>query len=380
MSGYFFQALVSAFVVSAAVCALILSTRKFHLRFSDRRRDTAAVQSAHRVPTPRIGGVAILVALVSFGVLIPDTGNHNLWLLLPSLMPVFLAGLAEDLGFNVSPRDRLLAAAISSLLAILLFKLWIPRTDIPLIGAILMFAPFAMAITIFGGAGICNAFNLVDGVNGLSGLIAVVVAASLAAIAAQNGLFEVSAWCAVVMGALLGFLVFNFPLGKIFLGDAGAYGIGHVLAWLAFLILNFVPDLTPWALLLIFFWPIADTMLAIFRRRIAGRPADQPDRLHFHQLVMRALEISVLGRNARHISNPMTTVILAPMFTAPAIAGVLFWNKPAMAALLLVFFAALFVATYQFGARITAALRPQSGHRFNFHLAHHKRLSHKKDL
>ncbi len=332
------------------------------------------------MPTPRIGGVAILIALVAFGLVIPDTTGHHLWLLLPSLVPVFFAGLAEDLGFHVSPRKRLLAAAISSLLAILLFKLWIPRADIPLIGALMAFTPFAIAITIFGGAGICNAFNLVDGVNGLSGLIAVVVAASLAAIAAQNGLFEVSAWCAVVIGAMLGFLVFNFPLGKIFLGDAGAYGIGHVLAWLAFLILNFIPDLTPWALLLIFFWPIADTMLAIFRRRIAGRPADQPDRLHFHQLVMRALEISVLGRNARHISNPMTTVILAPMFTVPAIAGVLLWDKPAAAAISLVFFAGLFVAAYQFGARFTASLRLQSGHRVQFNWAQYKRLSHKKDV
>ncbi|MGV0908948.1 glycosyltransferase family 4 protein [Martelella sp. FOR1707] len=380
MSGYFFQALVCAFFVSAAICALIVSTRKFHLRFSDRRKDTKAVQSAHRVPTPRIGGVAILVALVSLGMFIPDTTGHHLWLLLPSLMPVFLAGLAEDLGFHVSPRRRLIAAAVSSLLAVVLFKLWIPRADIPLIGTIIAFSPFAIAVTIFGGAGICNAFNLVDGVNGLSSLIAVVVAAALAAIAAQNGLFEVSAWCAVAIGALLGFLVFNFPLGKIFLGDAGAYGIGHILAWLAFLILNFIPNLTPWALLLIFFWPIADTLLAIFRRRIAGRPADQPDRLHFHQLVMRALEIGVLGRNARHISNPMTTVILAPMFTAPAIAGVIFWHNPAAAALALAFFAALFVATYQFGARFAACLRLQAGHKVHFNWTlHPKRLSHRKD-
>ncbi|MGV0879110.1 glycosyltransferase [Martelella sp. FLE1502] len=380
MSGYFFQALLFAFTVSALVCGLIVATQKLHRRFSDRRKDTAAVQCAHRMSTPRFGGVAFLIALVSFGMLIPDASGHDLQLLLPSLVPVFFAGLAEDFGFRLSPRDRLIAAAISSLLAILLFKLWIPRADIPLVGAFVVFAPFAVAVTIFAGAGICHAFNLVDGVNGLSSLIAVVVATSLAVIAGQNGLFDVSAWCAIVIGALLGFLLFNFPLGKIFLGDAGAYGVGHILAWLAFVMLNLVPDLSPWALLLIFFWPIADTLLAIFRRRIAGRPADQPDRLHFHQLVMRTLEIGVLGRKARHISNPMTTVILAPMFTAPAVVGVLFWNNSVAAALALVFFAGLFVLTYRFGARLAACLRVHVGHEFHFDWSFHPRiLSHRED-
>ncbi|WP_342343697.1 MraY family glycosyltransferase [Martelella limonii] len=307
--------------------------------------------------------MAIFFALVLLGPLVIDNEGRHLWYLIPSVAPVFAAGLAEDLGYNVSPRNRLIAAGISSLVAIMLFGMWIPRADIPLLSLFFAFAPLAIAVTVLGGAGICNAFNLVDGVNGLSGSIAVVAAGALAAIAAQNGLHNVVAWCAVMIGALLGFLIFNFPFGKIFMGDAGAYSVGHVLAWIAFLLLNYIPTLTPWALVLIFFWPIADTMLAIFRRRLAGRPADQPDRLHFHQLVMRALEIAVLGRNSRHISNPLTTVILAPMFIAPAIAGVMFWNNPAGAGLSLVFFSAVFVAAYRFGASVVGYLRQPVGRR-----------------
>ena len=119
------------------------------------------------------------------------------------------------------------------------------------------------------------------------------------------------------MAPLLGFFVFNFPLGAIFLGDAGAYGLGHILSWLAISLMIRVPEVTPWAVLLIFFWPIADTFFAIYRRRIAGRPTDQPDRLHFHQLVMRALEITLTGRKLRRLTNPMSTVVMMPLFTAP---------------------------------------------------------------
>lgn len=309
------------------------------------------------MPTPRIGGVAVVTSTVLLSAVIPDVENHDIWLLILSLWPVFLVGLAEDLGFSVSPKNRLIAAALSSLVALLLFRLWIPRFDVPFLDDIIIFAPIAIALTLFGGSGICNAFNLVDGVNGLSGSIAIVVATSLAIIAAINGLTEISTWCMALIGALLGFLVFNFPLGKIFMGDAGAYSVGHILAWLAILLLNFIPELTPWSLVLIFFWPIADTILAIFRRRRAGRRADQPDRLHFHQLVMRALEIDLLGRNMRHISNPLSTILMLPMFTVPSILGVLLWRNPLAAFFSCLLLATLFVLTYQTGLRFAGRLR-----------------------
>ena len=378
VGGFFVYEFVFAFLASCVACTLILFTRKFHGGYSDRRKDMLAVQRAHVKPTPRIGGLAILISFSLLGVFLSDRAGRDLWFLVPSLAPVFFAGLAEDLGFHVSPRNRLIAAAASSVLAIILFDLWIPRTDIPLLGWAFAFAPVAIGITIFGGAGVCNAFNLVDGVNGLSSSIAVVVAASLAAITLENGMPEVAAWCVVLIGALFGFLVFNFPGGKIFMGDAGAYGIGHILAWLAFLSLNFIPDLTPWALLLIFFWPVADTILAIFRRRLAGRPAGQPDRLHFHQLVMRSLETGVLGPNAHHISNPLSTVVLTPMFTAPAIAGVVFWDNPPAAVFSLLAFTVLFVATYHFGMRVSSGLRLPGGRPDQFDGPYFKRLHDKK--
>jgi len=89
-----------------------------------------------------------------------------------------------------------------------------------------------------------------------------------------------------------------------------------------------LPDLSTWAVLLVFFWPIADTFFAIYRRRRAGRPTDMPDRLHYHQLVMRALEITLIGRNRRNVANPLATLVILPLASAPVIAGVLLWNKP----------------------------------------------------
>ena len=110
--------------------------------------------------------------------------------------------------------------------------------------------------------------------------------------------------------------------------------------------------LSPFAILLIFFWPIADTALAIWRRARLSNPADRPDRLHFHQLVMRFLEIRLLGRNRRAIANPLATLIIAPMIVAPQICGLLFAFDHASAVLASVVFSFIFFATYILGMRV----------------------------
>jgi len=350
-----------AVAISILMCIGILLTKKYHIKLTENRRDTSAVQAAHSAPTPRLGGVAIFVAIIPLSIIGLLESAPQLWRLLATLAPVIIAGLGEDLGFNVSPRKRLIAAAISSLLAVFLMGIWIPRADVPGLNFLISFAPFGIFLTVIAGAGVCNAFNLVDGINGLSSAIAITVTISLSWIASRTGQADIVAFNITIVGALLGFLLFNFPRGKIFMGDAGAYGVGHLLAWLGIIMLNRVSEFTPWALLLIFFWPIADTALAIFRRRRAGKPADQPDRLHFHQLVMRSLEIGILGRNARHVANPLSTLILMPMFLVPSATGVLYWDKPLAAGLALVFFTLLFTGTYFLGVKFAQTLRNNSG-------------------
>ena len=83
-------------------------------------------------------------------------------------------------------------------------------------------------------------------------------------------------------------------------------------------------EINAFAILLIFFWPVADTGLAIWRRWKLGNPAGHPDRLHFHQLAMRFLEIRFFGRARRHLVNPLSTVVLVPLISAPQVLGVLF--------------------------------------------------------
>ena len=343
-----------ALAASASTCLLILHKKDVHLALAARRDDLRAVQAAHSRPTPRLGGVALIAGLFAAATVMPAQLETLYLCLALSLLPVGLAGLLEDLGLRLSPPWRLAAAALSGLCVLAALNLWLPRLGVPGLDTLMAWPPFAILFTLFAAAGVCNAFNLIDGVNGLAGLTAILASLGIASIAIQAGEAEISQVAFFVAAATTGFLLFNFPAGRIFLGDAGAYALGHLLAWLGVLLVARIGDLSPWAVLLVFFWPVADTLLAIWRRWQAGKPSDQPDRLHFHQLVMRALEILILGRNARQLANPLTTLLLLPMISAPIAAGALLWNdaEGAMAAVLL--FAALFILTYALGMSLAA--------------------------
>jgi len=240
-------------------------------------------------------------------------------------------------------------AALSTLLAVAAFGVWVDRVGVPVADWALGFAPVGIAFTIFAVVGVTNAINLIDGINGLSMSVSIMVATALGYVAAAHGVPELAQASALVIGALGGFLLINYPFGKVFLGDAGAYSVGFILACLAVALMHFAPDVSPAAVLLIFFWPVADTVLAIYRRRLRGRPSDKPNRLHFHHLIMRALEISLVGRRRRALANPLATAFILPMAAAPMLAGVVLSDSNAWAFAALFVFAVLFFVAYTLG-------------------------------
>ena len=123
--------------------------------------------------------------------------------------------------------------------------------------------PTALCGSCFGSCVYC--------LNGLAGFTALAAALSLANGAHQAGLPEIGDILLTVEVAIVGFLVFNFPFGIIFLGDARSYVIGHFLVSMSVSILWNAPNVTPFTMLLVFFWPVADTLLAITRRLAFGK-------------------------------------------------------------------------------------------------------------
>ena len=357
------QSYATLFFVSFILCLIIILSTGYG--FSRRGEiDEKAIQSAHTGLVPRVGGLAIyigilvLIPLLSFGFIplsvVFDFNTEQLTLLILSAAPVFSVGLAEDLGYSMSPKARLVASAVSSLVVILFFKMWLTKLGIPVVDQLLMFAPVGILFTIFATVGVVNAFNLIDGLNGLSSYVTVSVAFSLSIIAFQAGNTQISIFLVLIVASVLGFMAWNFPMGKIFLGDCGAYALGHLLVWSAIILFNVATEVSAFAILLVFFWPVADTVLAIWRRWRLGVPTYRPDQLHFHQVVMRLLEIKFLGFTKRKISNPITTVILLPFISLPQFLGVAFSQNEKLTIFFTITLAVLFVFTYFRGTRVVS--------------------------
>ncbi|WP_198007007.1 MraY family glycosyltransferase [Roseobacter sp. CCS2] len=317
-------------------------------RLRGRAGDATAVQAMHVGLTPRVGGVAIFGALAFSLFFAPEALVRQYAEFIIATAMIFVIGLREDLGFHVSPRIRLLAVVIASLIVIALIGDWLRSIGWPFADQLLSYWFIGIPFTLLITAGVSNGFNLIDGVNGLAAVTAIGGAISIALIAQQANYVPTVVLSMMLAAVVVGFLVLNYPFGWIFLGDAGAYTIGFVLSWLGIATLLNAPAVSPWAILLTMFWPLADTLLAMYRRNRSNRGAMLPDRLHMHQLIMRGIEIRILGRNRRHLSNPLTTAALTPFVLAPPIAGTLLWDHNLAAFCVVIMFLGLFFGFYTF--------------------------------
>lgn len=336
----------SVALVSFLLCLIIVIIGPRVPRVFGKTRNTTAVQAAHSKPTPRVGGIAIFGSIAFSLAFAPSEIAWSYGLFIIAASFVFSVGLIEDLGFGVSPLKRLCAVCVASLLAIWFLGVWLPRMDVPGLDGLMTYWIVGIPLTLLVTAGVANGFNLIDGVNGLASMTAIVTAVALGLISEQAGYTVMVHLSTLLAAGILGFFFINYPYGFIFLGDAGAYTIGFVLSWFGIAVLLNAPDASAWAILLTMFWPLADTLLAIYRRARRNVATMAPDRLHVHQLVMRALEIYVLGRGKRHLANPLSMLVLAPFVIAPPIAGVLLWNQTTLAFLAVMGFLVLFFGSY----------------------------------
>jgi UDP-GlcNAc:undecaprenyl-phosphate GlcNAc-1-phosphate transferase len=190
------------------------------------RDKSEGVQKFHTKPTSRLGGVGIFSGLFCgiwfLNAQHPKDTVLGLWLLFLSL-PVFLGGLVEDLTHSVTPSMRLILACFSSASIYLVFQLGVTRTDIAWLDVILSFPGVALLLTMLVVAGFINSVNIIDGFHGLASGAVIVMLLGIAALAWPSNDALVVRMCIITALATFGFALWNWPFGKIFLGDGGAY-------------------------------------------------------------------------------------------------------------------------------------------------------------
>lgn len=337
-----FSILASALGSFLAAHLLVLTADR-HGRFS--MDAPGAIQKFHSHPTPRIGGIGIYLALLVASRLLADPdAAHILGTILLAGIPALLVGLMEDLTKRVGVLIRLYATMLSGVLACWLTGVSLTSIDIPLIDTLLHIIPVAVLFTAFAVGGVANAINIIDGFHGLASGTATLCLLALACIAAHVGDTPLVLTTVIVAAAVAGFWLVNFPWGKLFLGDGGAYFAGFALAWLAVLLPMRNADVSPWASFLVCAYPIIEVLYSIVRRLTRRQSAGQPDRRHLHSLVATQIVPKLLPRLHPTLQNSSVSVIMWLCAAVPALAGIAFYQRTG----LLVFCAIASVVAYHF--------------------------------
>lgn len=337
-----------AFLVSLIVTLLVVRYEHLHAHVTA-DHDLDGVQKFHANPVPRVGGVGVMIGLIGGEVaklfLEPEVAGFG-FLVIVAAIPAFAAGLIEDLTKRVSVSKRLLATALSAAVGGVVLGGWLNRLDVPGVDYLMAIGLVSVLVTCFAVAGVANAFNLIDGYNGLAGMVAVIILCGLAYVADQVGDRAIMITAFAAAGAILGFLVWNYPRGLIFLGDGGAYLIGFLVAELSVLLVARNPEVSPWFPLLLAFYPIFETLFTIFRRVVIGKThPGLPDAAHLHQLIYRRVVRWAVGDDCskkKTQRNALTSPYLWVMASLAVVPATIFWSST----LVLQFIAVLFAGSY----------------------------------
>ncbi len=271
------------FLASFALCVLLVLTKRWHGALT--MDHTEGVQKFHTAPTPRVGGIPILLGLIVAWGKVPVDIKDLLTPILFAGMPAFLFGVLEDITKRVGVMQRLLATMASGLLAWWITDYSLTRVDVWGVDWLLQFTLVSVLFTAFAVGGVANSINIIDGFNGLASTASTLAFVGYGLIAWQVGDAQLAGVALVLAACVWGFFWVNWPLGKIFLGDGGSYFIGFSLAWVAVLLIERNPGVSAFAALLVCVHPVTEVLFSIYRRKIKNMNPGHPDRLHFHSLV-----------------------------------------------------------------------------------------------
>ncbi len=339
---------LGAFIVSLVITLLLVRYRRLHAEYTA-DTDLLGVQKFHALAVPRVGGVALVLAMAFVCVIAAFRDSDvvsALTLLMISSMPVFLGGLAEDVSKKVRARIRLSLALASGAIAYLWLGAAVTKVGIIGLDWALQFGLVSFIFSIFAIAGAANAINIIDGYNGLASVVSAMILAGLAYVSYYLGDRLILVAAVGMLGAIGGFLIWNYPRGLIFLGDGGAYFIGFVIGTLSILMLARHPNVSPWFPLLLCIYPVFETLFSMYRKKLVrGKSPGAPDGVHLHMLVYKRLVRWAVGSSeARLITqrNAMTSPYLWVLSSMGTIPAVLFWQYEYV----LVFFVAVFSISY----------------------------------
>ena len=305
----FLPPLITVLISTTALC--LLSARRIEFFHS---YNYQAVQKIHEAQVSRLGGLGIFSTFFVCAYFLDNAILINISL---CSIPMFAVALIEDLRHNVKPSIRMIAIFISALFFIipLYQNSAMPQIEVAIIDTYLNNSLLLALILSISISGVVNGVNMIDGANGLSGFAISTILIAISFIAFTQGDLEVLIASLVLLFGVVGFLFINYPWGKVFLGDAGAYFLGFTVSTLAIYLFARNDELPSWGAILILFYPVTEVIFSFIRKALVQKKTPfAPDTEHLHLKLFFVLK---KGISANWIANSFVAPCLALIWLMP---------------------------------------------------------------
>jgi len=303
----------SLFLIAVVLASWALTWALRHYALANSVMDIPNARSSHRIPTPRGGGVAIVVTFLAAVIVLWGAGLLSLSYVLAvggAAAWIAVVGFMDDHG-HIPARWRLLAHFLGAAWAVY----WLGGVaPVDLFGVILDLGWLGMFLAVLYLVWLLNLYNFMDGIDGIASIEAISVTAAGALFHYLIGQSASAGVSLALLAAVLGFLIWNFPPAKIFMGDAGSGFLGMVMGVMSLQAGWIEPELF-WCWLIMLGVFVVDATLTLLRRLIRGEKVYEAHRSHAYQFASRrfashrVVTLSVLGINLLWLL-PMALLVL----------------------------------------------------------------------
>jgi len=302
-------------------------------------------RKVHNLSTSRLGGIAVAG---SFLISIFLESELDLFDVHIDLILIFFLvfTLIEDVKGILKPSIRLLAIIVCSFLLVAELDLSISNLGVPILDLFLENHTVSILFTTISLSLLANGFNLIDGFNGLVSGFSIMVLTILMMVAKEVSEPEIYFLCNTLLMSVLGFFVLNFPFGKIFLGDAGAYFLGLTAGVLALLLAQRNETISYWFVLALFIYPVYELVFSMIRRKFNEKTkTSQADDLHLHHLIYKeVVDCSYFPR--KEFCNSATSVIMVIIACSSLLPVYIWADSPVILFSICIIFMAIYTSIF----------------------------------
>lgn len=272
------------------------------------------IQRVHKNEISRLGGLLIY----TFFLVVCLMGYYDNILfvsILLAVFPIFCISVKEDLFHNTAPRVRLILMMFSCLLFFYIYDIKLPQIEFPVIGKYISLFPINIIFFSFSTMVVMNGMNLVDGMNGLFGMTAFFQLLTMLFFSYLVNDHDLAMMIFLFLIPLCVFVIFNYPFGKIFIGDSGAYLYGFINSVLVIYFFGKYEVFLSWLAVLILIYPSMEVLFSFVRKIKSKKSPFNPDKKHLHSIIFQWLLNNTSINSVK--ANFSTTLILCFLWIYP---------------------------------------------------------------